>query len=316
AWRYALRELNPFAVGEVDYEHHNQDGSLNLYDEQTGEGMTESWIADRAKALAAYSVYWLRGDMDGMLNAGAELPFWQWGDTIISDAISGETLTIDGWDFGIADPRYLRFGGQENDVLTGGTKEDRLYGGEGNDTLNGLADNDYLEGGIGNDVLNGGDGDDQLIGGHGDDVLDGGEGKDTLEGGIGNDTYIFNGSFGFDEIKDQDGTGSVVINNQTVGEVKLVDGTDTIYRSADGIIDILRINEGSSTTLMLSQRAGGVGDGGMVVIRDWSEDDLGITLNNEAETPTPPATVLLGNENNNVVGHTGYLFGNEPIARM
>src|SRR5690606_11752436 len=80
--------------------------------------------------------------------------------------------------------------------------------------------------------------------------------------------------------------------------------------------DILRINEGSSTTLMLSQRAGGVGDGGMVVIRDWSEDDLGITLNNEAETPTPPATALLGNENNNVVGHTGYLFGNEPIARM
>lgn len=38
AWRYALRELNSFVISDVDYQRHNTDGSLDLYNEQTGQG--------------------------------------------------------------------------------------------------------------------------------------------------------------------------------------------------------------------------------------------------------------------------------------
>src|SRR5690606_5192987 len=282
------------------------------------ENYSENYLRDRA--------LFLRGYLDGMqdetisqLNIDGGLRVYtdfQLHDRFYIEDVD-KTVVVTNFSYS-QNATYITFGTNNDDLIDGaeGSNVDRLYGDKGNDALNGFDGNDYLEGGIGNDVLNGGDGDDQLVGGHGDDVLEGGEGKDTLEGGIGNDTYIFNGSFGFDEIKDQDGIGSIVINNQTIGEVKLVDGTDTIYRSADGNIDVLRINEGSSTTLMLSHRAGGVGDGGIVVIRDWSEGDLGITLNNEVETPTPPAQTFIGNENSNVVGYTGPFLGGDPIAHM
>jgi hypothetical protein len=53
AWRYALRELNSFVITDVDYQRHNADGSLDLYDEQTGQGaMTERFLQDRAAMLA------------------------------------------------------------------------------------------------------------------------------------------------------------------------------------------------------------------------------------------------------------------------
>ncbi len=237
---------------------------------------------------------------------------FHYGDTT-NDIIEGSQET--DYLFGLEGNDYL-LGMDGDDYLFGGEGKDILDGGEGNDDLKGHEGDDKLIGNNGDDRLEGGDGNDKLEGGIGTDTLIGGVGNDLLEGGEGNDTYIFNGSFGFDEIKDQDGIGNIIINNQTVGEVKLVDGTDAIYRSADGNIDVLRINEGSSTTLMLSQRAGGVGDGGMVVIRDWSEGDLGITLNNEVETSTPPAQTFIGNGNSNVVGYTGPFLGGDPIAHM
>jgi len=44
AWRYALRELNAFVIPDISYAQHNTDGSLDLYDPETGE----AWLADRA----------------------------------------------------------------------------------------------------------------------------------------------------------------------------------------------------------------------------------------------------------------------------
>lgn len=54
ATRYALKELIPFAIVGVDYGNlHNQDGALDLYDPETGEGeLSEQWIRDRAAMLA------------------------------------------------------------------------------------------------------------------------------------------------------------------------------------------------------------------------------------------------------------------------
>ncbi|MBD0302751.1 MAG: hypothetical protein ICV85_11405, partial [Tolypothrix sp. T3-bin4] len=46
------------------------------------------------------------------------------------------------------------FGGNGNDVLSGGSGSDRLVGDSGNDTLSGGSGTDILRGGAGNDVFN------------------------------------------------------------------------------------------------------------------------------------------------------------------
>ena len=79
-------------------------------------------------------------------------------------------------------------GGSGNDVLAGGGNEDMLLGGSGNDRLYGDADNDMLVGGSGNDRLYGGEDDDALVGEHGNDRLYGGDGNDALYGGDGKDS--------------------------------------------------------------------------------------------------------------------------------
>ena len=54
AYRYALTELNPFAITGDDalYTAHNASGELNLYDPATGSGnLTDLYLADRAAML-------------------------------------------------------------------------------------------------------------------------------------------------------------------------------------------------------------------------------------------------------------------------
>src|SRR5690606_21524568 len=99
------------------------------------------------------------------------------------------------------------------DAFIGGNGNDRMYGMGGNDVLQGMKGNDYLEGGTG------------------DDTLDGGEGNDTLIGGNGDDHYIFTGNFGRDNIIDSDGSGTVNIDGQFVGEFTSVNGSTTLYRN-------------------------------------------------------------------------------------
>ena len=54
AYRYALKELNPFALIGADYSQHNPAGELDLYDPATGKGeLSETWLADRAGLLVA-----------------------------------------------------------------------------------------------------------------------------------------------------------------------------------------------------------------------------------------------------------------------
>lgn len=65
AWRYALRELNPFVITDADYARHNTDGSLDLYDEASGTGtMTDRYLADRAAMLAWRIRYEVAGARD------------------------------------------------------------------------------------------------------------------------------------------------------------------------------------------------------------------------------------------------------------
>jgi Ca2+-binding RTX toxin-like protein len=95
-------------------------------------------------------------------------------------------------------PAVHLFGGNGNDILTGGSGNDLLFGQAGNDVLNGGGGSDLLFGGDGNDVMDGGTGNDQLFGGAGDDrmIWNPGGGTDLFEGGDGNDTAEVNGGNG------------------------------------------------------------------------------------------------------------------------
>jgi Ca2+-binding RTX toxin-like protein len=95
-------------------------------------------------------------------------------------------------------PRAQLFGGNGNDMLTGGSGTDMLFGQADNDVLMGKGGSDLLFGGAGNDVLTGGDADDQMFGEGGDDLLIWNPGDDTdlFEGGSGIDTAQVNGGNG------------------------------------------------------------------------------------------------------------------------
>jgi Ca2+-binding RTX toxin-like protein len=94
-------------------------------------------------------------------------------------------------------------GNSLDNALIGNRANNTLRGEDGNDDLIGQAGIDRLIGGAGNDVLLGGGGRlDVLIGGSGDDIHIGGRGRDVHVGGAGADSFVFNGRFGVDRIKD------------------------------------------------------------------------------------------------------------------
>jgi len=93
------------------------------------------------------------------------------------------------------------FGGDGNDVLTGGSGADLLFGQGGNDTMVGKGGADQLFGGAGNDTATGGTGDDQAFGQGDDDrmIWNPGEGTDLNEGGAGTDSVEVNGANGAEQ---------------------------------------------------------------------------------------------------------------------
>jgi len=189
AYRYALRELNPFAAIGFGYGAHNADGSLDLYDPDTGGGMSEDWIAARAGMLAARIRY---NEHDGGTLAVVNARY--------------EDARLDAA-FGPAAPGFDRvlFGGAGEDALAGSFGADRIFGGEGND------------------ALAGGAGDDVLEGEGGADLLSGGAGGDYLYGGNGFDTYVYDVGDGFDTIHDADGSGQILYKGRVLAGGRQVD---------------------------------------------------------------------------------------------
>ena len=299
AWRYSLREMIPFVLQDGDYASLNVNGSLDLYNPETGEGvLTDSYLRDRAQALVAYIQYWNQNVSDGQLSndllevtypvqvgmvvydmpAAFSIPFVaQWGDLVITDAsmASDQQLIKDGWDlFGmLVDPNYLRFGHNGTDTLLGGSRDDRLYGMEGNDVLYGYAGNDYLEGGIGGDFLHGGEGEDYLAGMSGDDHLYGEAGNDYLAGGNGADKFYFNTGDGHDVILDSTSEDELYINGQRITSINRVsegidaftDGThEYIYSSDNGLL--IKVGGSDTDTIRIYDWTPGVANFGVTVI--------------------------------------------------
>jgi Ca2+-binding RTX toxin-like protein len=79
------------------------------------------------------------------------------------------------------------YGGDDNDLIHGGSGNDEIFGDEGDDILTGGAGQDYIDGSYGNDTIYGGAGSDLISGGNGEDRLYGGAGDDTISGGADDD---------------------------------------------------------------------------------------------------------------------------------
>ena len=264
AYRYALEQLNPFAIVTNTnlYGAHNADQHLDLYDKNTGTGaMTEQYLKDRATFLTEV-IKANRSDRE-FFASGIRIP----GDVDYQDATTAYKFV--GGDIFVLENKQILFGGNNGEAINGGSKADHLYGGGGVDIIHGGDGDDYLQGDAGNDELFGDKNDDLLLGMDGNDKLDGGEGMDSLQGGRGddelkggdgayfdllyggegddtliggkgddflsgdegNDTYKYTTGDVRDTIKDIDGLGSVLFDGQAVtGGKKIGDG---VYRSDD-----------------------------------------------------------------------------------
>jgi Ca2+-binding RTX toxin-like protein len=167
---------------------------------------------------------------------------------------------------------------------------DKLYGMGGDDYLKGLKGFDFLDGGDGNDTLEGGADADTLVGGAGNDLLD---------GGTGNDTYIFEGNFGTDVIKDSDGSGSISIAGFS-GSFTSVQGSDIIFRDESNKFEAIKINNGSSTDLLIASLMDETT--GNVLIKNWNPGNLGISLTIDTSTPSAGnAATVNGDGGNNAI---------------
>lgn len=253
AMRFALVELDPFAVDGADYSKHALAGRLDRYDVTTGNGaLSDAWIDDRADFLARKNAAYAQ---DRLLLAGTEDRVFHDIEGDIRIEISTATDAT-GQPSHAADPQRRSFGSDRGEDIAGGGQADHLYGMGGSDRLDGGAGADLLEGGAGADVLRGGDGADTLRGAQGDDLLDGGRGNDNLDGGVGFDTYVVRaGDGGDDRIRDSDGNGRLVIETGSHGSLsaggyfqETAVGSG-VWQSADGAMQLTAVAGGYSLEL-------------------------------------------------------------------
>ncbi|PHS67779.1 MAG: hypothetical protein COB23_10175 [Methylophaga sp.] len=220
AYRYALVNLNPFAITGSDslYTQHNMEGELNI------ENFTDQYLQDRARFLGLKNEAFSQDDVIRLAEVVEEGEQTFYRD--LSSDVLKNIIQDAGPHQGIVLPQYVTFGTDNDEsgpLINGSVKNDRLYGGGGDDTIKGSLGDDYIEGNSGIDVLEGGSGKDRLLGGTEDDTLYGGEGDDHLEGGTGFDTYIYNtmDEDGNDTIIDSDGLGQINWNGDILAAVTL-----------------------------------------------------------------------------------------------
>ncbi|MCA3031494.1 MAG: hypothetical protein ING56_06090, partial [Rhodocyclaceae bacterium] len=166
AYRYALKELNPFAIVGDDrlYTQHNTNGELSFFNTANGtgstSGLTEQYLKDRAAML--FEVIKRNKDdiaNDARLNVASKQLFNDVAQYITYRNGFGNDDNL----------KQIRFGSNASDTinggLVGGSQDDYLYGMGGTDLLTGNQGNDYLEGGTGFDtyVFNKGDGKDTIL---------------------------------------------------------------------------------------------------------------------------------------------------------
>jgi VCBS repeat-containing protein len=293
AYRYALKELNPFVIfgNTLLYEKHNQNGELDLFDEATGEGLlTNEYIEDRSRFLVIKNTLNLRNNTV-LQQADEDARFYD----IDSQT---ESYTNHAKDF--SQENYI-FGSDRSDGrIDGANFSDHLYGGDGIETIYGMAGDDYIEGNQDDDVLVGGKNSDILIGGTGNDKLwhknvgnsdDDIEGSganltgiDTLKGGSGNDTYYVGEG---DIVEDDDvGEGSIHFLGQFLGDgFRKPSQPENTYENLHGT---LRYTYDPATSVLTVQEIptnGPFSEGAKFTIKNFTSGKLGITLKSRSEGP-------------------------------
>ncbi|MDK9705271.1 MAG: hypothetical protein OEL20_19270 [Sulfuritalea sp.] len=265
AIRYALKELNPFAIlGDnslyTKFNTGENEHELDLYDTATGKGLSDRWIEDRARMLNAL----IRGNTADTtkvfdLNAGGTWDF--------EDRGSNQKVTLSSFGINVSDTarQKIIFGNDQIDgsseSLPGSDLADRLYGGAGADTLKGNAGDDYLEGGTGND---------------------------TLRGGKGNDIYRIDKNSGIDTLIDfaggsgGDGLGTIHYNGEDFIDTLTRDGTvrNRYHSTTHPEFNIRFVgNPGERGDLIVIDP-----DGARFILKGWKSGELGLTLEDSPST--------------------------------
>lgn len=263
AVRYALRQLEPFAVVGGNYASSRfPNGEIDLDTASTGRGVSEKWIEARARFLDALTRYNLA---DGDVTDARIGSYFQ---------DQGRRITL-----GITQPGRTRtvFASDSNEsTLLGLDGDDSIFGGANADAINAGAGDDYVEGGGGDDVIDGDFGSDGLHGGAGDDRLTGGLGDDSLYGGAGFDTYVYAPGDGQDEIFDSDGSGQILYKGRALTGGNRVGRFE--YLDAEGVRYELVGNGTGPRTLVID---------GKLTVRSFSSGDLGIDLHGDDASARP-----------------------------
>jgi len=263
AYRYALRELNPFVAEGADYTSFNTDGTLDLWTPDNPNGMTEDYIRDRAYMVLLQMRYLKNGlklarDLVDDLVQGD----WDYMDhsrhPFRGDINRPLTFSVDGKGISVDDHRVV-FGSNLSDDkeydkvnLEGGGRDDRIYGLNGHDRLAGKGGSDHLEGGKGHDIYQ----------------------FSTKDDGI-------------DTIFDSDGDGSLEIDEENIGEQTFSgiaapesSRAGDVYYSDDKKYRMenmqnywqFSVKDSTGNYKALAKLKPRTGDG------KWSNGDLGITL--------------------------------------
>ena len=224
AYRYALREMNPFAVVGADYTEQNKDRSLDLYSAENPHGMTNEYIEKRAEMLAWKNAFGLAnisykddfgaanlsklGDKIGtsiiaLSPISSNLGFAGQAAMRALSSVFVSTLPVKGLE---GDWTYEDRAGNLSFKIDGDNSTDADYpthhfvrfGKKGNNGQEG-------------DKLQGSSWEDYLFGTEGQDTLKGEDGDDYMEGGQGDDTYIIEDH---DTVFDSDMQGKILFHKQ------------------------------------------------------------------------------------------------------
>ncbi len=219
--------------GDDIYSYHSGDGLLTIQDD----------VGNNTLKLGSGIA---TGDI-GLAASGHDL--------IITDAVSGDTITLKNELSTQQAITSLVFasGTTENlhgvdftmpsgaSVLCGTVGNDTLTATDGTETLTGNGGNDKLVGATGRYTLNGGSGNDTFVGGTGTEIMNGNGGSDTFIGGSGTQSMIGN-----------QGTGNNVFVAGT-GTMDVWGGIgDTVYSYASGDGVLFIDDQGGNDTLRLA----------------------------------------------------------------
>ncbi|MES2354835.1 MAG: hypothetical protein V4568_10645 [Pseudomonadota bacterium] len=292
AYRYALTELNDFALIGFDYANtKNLSGELDLYDPTNGTGtLTDKWMQDRVRLFGLKNEANIT-DSGTLYHVGDDN--WQYTD--IGQHYNVNLVGKIGDDESAAAYHKISFGGANGDSMEGDILADHLYGGEGGDTLKGGKGNDYLEGGDGGDsyIYEAGDGWDTIfdVDGHGAIQMDGftlsGGKETTLGSGIWQST---DKQFQYAQLTEANGTKTLVISNgaDRMYVKDFTDGELNIHLDtgiAPVVLPVDRTINGDLQPIDTSPADGvqpGYDDLGNVLVSDIAELDRADTLYDSA----------------------------------